>query len=277
MKVQCKIPAKAYLNQTVIFVNHFLLKVRLPACSLIEPVPGINRCKQKKEGKKVKIKALALSVLSVALLAGCAGTSTHPVKASNGTTLEVATIFSPLEMNNNRYPDVKLREVSPAHAGAGMGLSLLSAALGGGVGSGDAFDKNSYKGTTIDSMPEPTSRYLSPKAEAKIREWLDKQGGNYVYKQPLYIAAAQWSLVYTDMSAGNSNYDLAYRVLFYKRAEDGNVLSTFVKAECAPTVKTAPLADWRANNYQKVTQETQKMMDACLLELENQLPRLLKK
>lgn len=55
------------------------------------------------------------------------------------------------------------------------------------------------------------------------------------------------------------------------------MFSAFIVSECAPTRKTAPLSEWRANNYDKVTQETQKMMDACVLELENQLPRLLKK
>ncbi|KGT86737.1 hypothetical protein NG99_24695 [Erwinia typographi] len=46
-------------------------------------------------------------------------------------------------------------------------------------------------------------------------------------------------------------------------------------AECAPTPQSAPLEEWRANGYQKVTQISQTYMDACLLELDNQLPRLL--
>ena len=55
------------------------------------------------------------------------------------------------------------------------------------------------------------------------------------------------------------------------------MLSAYVVSECAPARVTAPLNDWKASNYAKVTQETQKMMDACVLELDNQLPRLLKK
>lgn len=222
-------------------------------------------------------KVVVAGALSLTFLTGCAGNlNSHKVQATNGSSLEVATIFAPVDMNDNRYPDVKLREVTPAHSGAGMGLAVLTAALGGGIG-GNSFDKDGYKGTSIDTMPEPTAAYFGPKAELKIRDWLNKNGNGYAYKQPLFIAAAQWSLVYTDMSASNSNYDLTYRVKFYKRPEGGNMLSAYVISECAPTRVTAPLNEWKASNYAKVTQETQKMMDACVLELDNQLPRLLKK
>lgn len=227
--------------------------------------------------KSMMNKVFMTGALSLTVLTGCAGNlNSHKVQASNGSSLEVATIFAPADMNNNRYPDVKLREVSPAHSGAGMGLAVLTAALGGGIGS-NSFDKDGYKGSSIDTMPEPTSAWFGPKAESKIHDWLEKNGNGYVYKQPLFIAAAQWSLVYTDMSASNSNYDLTYRVKFYKRPEGGTMLSAYVVSECAPARVTAPLNDWKASNYAKVTQETQKMMDACLLELDNQLPRLLKK
>ncbi|ABP60791.1 MULTISPECIES: hypothetical protein [Enterobacteriaceae] len=222
-------------------------------------------------------KLLIAGAMSLAFLTGCAGkANSHKVQAANGSTLDVATIFTPVDMNNNHYADLKLREVSPAHSGTGMGLAILSVALGGGINT-SSFDKDNYKGSSVDSMPEPTSRYLGPKAESQIKTWLEKNGNGYAYKQPLFIAAAQWSLVYTDMSASNSNYDLTYRVKFYKRPEGGNMLSAYVVSECSPTRATAPLSDWKANNYAKVAQETQKMMDACLLELENQLPRLLKK
>jgi len=222
-------------------------------------------------------KLLITGAVTLTFLTGCAGNNhSQKVQATNGSTLDVATLFAPPDMNNNHYADPKLREVSPAHSGTGMGLAILSVALGGGINT-SSFDKDNYKGSSVDSMPEPTARYLGPKAEGQIKGWLDKNGGGYAYQQPLFIAASQWSLVYTDMSASNANYDLTYRVKFYKRPEGGNMLSAFVVSECAPARTTAPLSDWKANNYAKVTQETQKMMDACLLELENQLPRLLKK
>ena len=224
----------------------------------------------------MKFKKLIPGAIVVALLSGCAHQQPTVVKSTNGSSLEVATLFTPPDMNNNRYADPKLREVTPAVSGVGMGLSVMTAVLGGGISS-NAFDKSNYKGNAIDAMPEPTASYLTPKAGTVIRQWLDKQGSSYAYTQPLYIGAAQWSLVYSDMSADNSNYDLTYRVLFYKRPEGGNIFSAYIISECAPAVKTAALSDWRANQYQKVSEETRKMMDSCVLELENQRPRLLKR
>lgn len=227
----------------------------------------------------MKIKTVTTGALLVTLLAGCAGGQKPTiVKGTGGSSLQVDTRFASPEMNNNFYADTQLREVTPVAPGVGVGLMVLGSVLSGGISLNTAnFDKNNYKGTKIDAMPEPTRRYFAPKAEAKIAQYLSKQGGSYAYGEPLYIAASRWSLVYSDLSTTNSNYDLSYRVIFYKRPEGGSMFSAFTMASCEPTVKTAPIAEWRANNYQKVTQETEKMMDACLLELDNQLPRLLKK
>lgn len=226
----------------------------------------------------MKLTPLFAGALVVTLLTGCAGGKKPTiVKGTDGSTLEVSSILASADLNQNRYADDHLRIVSPAVTGLAAGLTAAGALLGSFSFSSDMFDKNSYKGTTVDALPEFTSRYFAPKAEAKIAQYLSKQGGSYAYGERLYIAASRWSLVYSDLSTANSNYDLSYRVIFYKRPEGGSMFSAFTVASCEPTVKTAPIADWRANNYQKVTQETEKMMDACLLELDNQLPRLLKK
>lgn len=120
------------------------------------------------------IKVLMAGVLPLVFIVGCAGNNnSHKVKSVSGGSLDVATIFAPEDMNDNRHPDIKLREVTPMHSGAGMGVAVLGAAFGGVISSG-AFDKDNYKGTTIDAMPEPTARYLGPKADMKIQSWLEK-------------------------------------------------------------------------------------------------------
>jgi len=226
----------------------------------------------------VNIKTIAAGTIAITLLAGCAGGKKPTVvKGSGGSSLEVLTTLAQTDMNGNRYADAHLRVVGPGSTGVVAGLTAVGALLGGASISSDMFDKKGYRGTTVDAMPEPTSRYFAPKAEAKIAQYLDKNGGSYAWQHALIIGASSWSLVYTDLSSANSNYDLSYRVIFYKRPEGGTVFSAFTVASCEPAAKTAPLAEWQANNYQKVTQETEKMMDACLLELDNQLPRLLKK
>ncbi|MEZ3498409.1 hypothetical protein [Pantoea sp. KPR_PJ] len=226
----------------------------------------------------MKIKALVAGALSVTLLAGCAGGKKPTiVKGSGGSTLEVNTSLAQPDMNGSRYADHYLRVVGPASTGVVAGLTAVGAVLGGFSFSSDMFDKKGYRGTTVDALPEPTRHYFGPKAEAKIAHYLDQNGGSYAYQNVLFIGASHWSLVYSDLSSANSHYDLSYRVIFYKRPEGGTLFSAYTVASCEPAAVTAPLADWQASNYQKVKQETEKMMDACLLELENQLPRLLKK
>lgn len=215
-------------------------------------------------------------LIGTLMLSGCAGPKPTTVKAVDGSSVAIFSTFATPDLNGNNYADTRLRIVSPVHSATGMGLKVLSAVLGGGV-SPYGFDKEDYKGRSIDSMPEPTKSYLLPKAEARISKWLSENGKGHQYDQTLYIAAARWALIYKDLSAQNSDYELQYRVIFYKRPEGGNVFSAFIIADCSPVKQTAPLNEWEASNYAKVTQVTQQYMDACLLELDNQLPRLLKK
>lgn len=222
--------------------------------------------------------SVGLATLACAfLLGGCAGQkSQHTVlKAADGSSLEVKSAFAAPDLNGGYLPDTHLRVVSPAHMSAGMGLKVLTAVLGGGI-STSGFSKEDYKGNRIDALSEPTQSYLLPKATTQINKWLSENGKGHSYGQSLNISAARWALIYKDMSTENSDYELQYRVIFYKRPEGGSLFSAFVIATCSPTVEVAPRSDWEANNYAKVTQVTQKYMDACLLELNNQLPRLLK-
>lgn len=210
------------------------------------------------------------------LLTACASApKTEKITATNGSSLSLYSGFASTDMNNNQYADVKLREVTPAHTGAGVGLNVLTSVLSGGL-SVNTFSKDGLKGNTIDSMPEPTKTYLTPKAKPIISAWLQKNANGYQYKNDLNIVAARWLLVYQDLGTDNSNYELRYTVKFYKKPEDANMFSAFIISECTPKPETATLADWQANGYALVKKTTEKYMDSCLLELDNQLPRLLK-
>jgi len=210
------------------------------------------------------------------LLTACASApKTEKITAANGSSVALYSGFISTDMNGNRYADVKLREVTPAHTAGGMGLNVLTSVLAGGLVA-NTFSKEGLKGNSIDSLPEPTKAYLTPKAKPVIAAWLQKNGNGYQYKNDLNIVAAQWLLVYQDLGADNSNYELRYTVKFYKKPEDANMFSAFIISECTPKPETAKLADWQANGYELVKKTTEKYMDSCVLELDNQLPRLLK-
>lgn len=219
-------------------------------------------------------KMIAIAVAAVALT-GCVNTAKpDTVTSSTGSSLEIYSVPALSDLNSRRAADVKLRVVSPSTDAAGKGLAVLSA-LTGNFNSG-SFDKENYKGTAIDSMPNPTGSYFTPKAKQNISQWLAANTSGYKYDQPLSIGYATWALIYKE-AAAVPVYQLKYKVIFYKRPEGGTLLSAYTVADCAPTPVEAPLAEWSKDGYAKVTQQTQAYMDSCLLELNNQLPRLLKK
>ncbi|MDU6389533.1 MAG: hypothetical protein E6562_13180 [Pantoea sp.] len=153
----------------------------------------------------MNIKTIAAGTLAIMLLAGCAGGKKPTVvKGSGGSSLEVLTTLAQTDMNGNHYPDAHLRVVGPGSTGVVAGLTAVGALLGGASISSDMFDKKGYRGTTIDALPEPTSRYFAPKAEAKIAEYLDKNGGSYACSTRLLSArqAGLWSIrIYPPLTA----------------------------------------------------------------------------
>ena len=83
----------------------------------------------------MKVRLLAIVSASL-ILAGCAG-SVKPdtVKAANGSAIDIYSVSALPELNDNRIADNTLREVTPTHAAAGMGLAVLGA-LTGNINSG---------------------------------------------------------------------------------------------------------------------------------------------
>ncbi|WNN44902.1 hypothetical protein [Winslowiella toletana] len=224
----------------------------------------------------MKTKIIISALTSVVFLSGCSGNiKPEAVKAANGSSVDIISLSAMPELNNNLYADHRLREVTTAHNTMQKSLAVLSVL----TGSFDSrsFDKDNYKGTSIESLKNPTNDYFVPKAKENISQWLSDNANGYVYKEPLYIGYATWALIFKDAAASDPDYQLKYKVIFYKRPEDGSLFSKFILAGCTPAPIEAKLSEWHVENYKKVTVETQKYMDSCLLELNNQLPRLLKK
>lgn len=121
----------------------------------------------------MKVRLLAIVSASL-ILAGCAG-SVKPdtVKAANGSAIDIYSVSALPELNDNRIADNTLREVTPTHAAAGMGLAVLGA-LTGNINSGD-FDKENYKGTAIETLQNPTNSWFVPKAKQNISKWLNEK------------------------------------------------------------------------------------------------------
>lgn len=213
---------------------------------------------------------------AVVLLSGCASVKPSVIEATNKSSVGVLYQAAPAEFNDgNVYSDPVLREVTPVHSATGMGLAVLSAALGNLTTA--SFDKDTYKGNLIKTLKNPTLDYFAPRANQALRVWLDSQGAGYAYQQPLNVGYSTWSLIYKNLNSSDSLYQLKYKVFFYKKPEKGSIFSGFIKQACSPAPVEANLADWRNDHYAKVKVETQRLMDQCLQQFEQQLPILLKK
>ncbi|MDW5500332.1 hypothetical protein R6Y99_11085 [Pseudomonas lundensis] len=224
--------------------------------------------------KKVLCVSMATSLL---LLTACSSTNNvEKVTAANGSSIGVKTFFALPENNNNQYADTKLRVVTQADTGVGVGLSVLTSVLAGGL-SASTFSKDTLKGSSVDTLPEPTKSYLVPKAKAVIADWLQKNGAGYSYKNNLNITPAKWLLVYQELSKSDTQFELRYAVTFYKRPEGGSMFSAFDQFKCSPTPRVASLAQWQASDYAMVKQVTTEYMDNCLSQLDGQLTALLKR
>lgn len=223
-------------------------------------------------------KVLCVSMVSsLLLLTACSSTNNvEKVTAANGSSIGVKTFFALPENNNNQYADTKLRIVTQADTGVGVGLSVLSSVLTGGL-SASTFSKDTLKGSSVDTLPEPTKSYLVPKAKVVIADWLQKNGAGYSYKNNLNITPARWLLVYKELAKSDTQFELRYAVTFYKRPEGGNMFSAFDQFKCSPIPRSASLTQWQASDYAMVKQVTTEYMDNCLSQLDGQLTTLLKR
>lgn len=215
-------------------------------------------------------------VTAIALLSGCASVKPSVIEGKNKSSIGVLYHAAPAEFNDgNLYSDPYLREVTPVHNATGIGVAVLSAALGNVTLS--SFDKERYKGNAIKTLKNPTLDYFKTKADNALVKWLDDNSAGYTYQQPLNIGYSTWSLIYKNFNSSDSLYELKYKVFFYKKPEKGSIFSGFIKHACSPAPVEADLAEWQKDQYAKVKVETQHLMDQCLQQFRQQLPTLLKK
>lgn len=213
-----------------------------------------------------------VSALSFSLaLTGCSSkpepsekiVKTIVIKADNGSTLNVDG-YEQLKTNYQAPTDISLRYITRGDTSAAVVLSTFSFVLGAMAGGAQAkgFTKDELKGASITALSNPTINWFSAEIEKTLRQDVaEKQAGQL--KAPLEIRPYIWMLVYENLSGGD-NYELHYSVDF-KRKKD-KTLSEYSMAflACNPEPVKAPLAQWQANNYQKVSDVTLEMMQGCL-------------
>lgn len=218
----------------------------------------------------------SLLMVTVAL-AGCSNKPAPPTEKEVSSKVlhldsgSVVTIkgYEQLRTDTDAPTDVSLRYITRGDTGNMVALKTLGFVAQALLGSAQAtgFDKFDLVGTPIITMPNPTLEYLSKGIEKSLQA--QPAGTKSIAPlQPVEIRPYTWMLVYENLSGGDS-YELYYHASIIHTA---NVAlkdnSTLALVSCHPTAVKAPLAQWQANGYEKVTEVTREYMDNCLKDFE---------
>ncbi|EOU9537831.1 hypothetical protein ACOJCD_001592 [Cronobacter dublinensis] len=220
--------------------------------------------------------ALPFAFCSLAL-GGCSNTppppvekvvSTSTVKGDGGALLSIQS-YEQLKTDTHQPTDTSLRYITRGDTSKVVALKTLQFIVGLAAGGAQesGFTKDQLAGTPITIMPNPTLTYFSEAMKKSLEKDMAKLPAGEI-KNPIEIRPYTWMLVYENLSGGDS-YELHYQTAIRRTKtalEKGKEASASVS--CYPEAVKAPLAQWQANNYQKVTEVTRGFMDACLKDFE---------
>ncbi|ATF93988.1 Uncharacterised protein [Cedecea neteri] len=222
------------------------------------------------------LQKLNFSVLAAALLlAGCASkplpdtekrVAMQTITSTNQSQLIVES-WEDIETSISRPTDTQLRYVTQGDTSKTAALKTLQfvalAFAGGGQVNG--FSKEDLKGTQVPGVMNPSITYLTPRVSDIMKNEMDRQPMRK-YNSPLIIKPTTWKLMYKNLAGGDDNYTLVMKTTLSRNATDKTGKDNYMFMECVSTETTPEytLPQWQANNYAKVNEVTQQVLDSCL-------------
>lgn len=212
------------------------------------------------------------------MLAGCSNKPLPPtekvvqtkmIKADNGASLKIES-YEQLRTDTHQPTDVSLRYITRADTSKVVALKTLTFIMGtlAGGAQENGFTKDELVGTPITSLPNPSVAFFNEGIEKSLQPALAlKPAGELSH--PLEIRPYVWMLVYENLSGGE-NFELHYSTTILRGKDQAKDKFDYASVSCTPQAVKAPLAEWQANNYQKVTDVTRNYMAACLQDFEKQ-------
>lgn len=213
-------------------------------------------------------KSLCLILVSI-LLSGCAGKQPYDtevekkaIRGENGAEIPISA-YNKLETGGSHATDTSLRLVTRADTAAAVGLSVVTfvAQAFAGSASGGTFTKEELRGTKIVVLSNPSIGYFMPNIEAEVKKGLAGKP-KHLYMEKIEIRPSVWLLMYENLSGSETNYELRYATSLSKNKETWQKSGMYFT--CEPKPIKAPLEQWQANNYEKVTKVTQQYMADCM-------------
>lgn len=167
---------------------------------------------------------------------------------------------------------------------AQVALSVAMLVLVGGVGV-STFGKEDLKGEAPKDLKDknrsgnPARTLLLADLQRESLEWLaaNPKTNELKFTQPLVITGASWRLIYNSLSADDQIYRLRLDVGVYKTRDKSSFFQEKIKAgkDCLYVSEPRTLNEWKANDYQAVTDSVPVAVAKCSKEFVAQLPVLL--
>ncbi|WP_036626080.1 hypothetical protein [Pantoea sp. AS-PWVM4] len=227
-------------------------------------------------------KKLTLSLLATTLtLTGCASkplpptekrVQTETITSENQSQLTVEG-WQDLETDYSRPSDTQLRYITQGDTTKATALKTLQFVsmifVGGQI---QGFSKDQLKGTQAVGVMNPSLSYLTPRVSEVLKAEMDRLPAKK-YDKPLIIKPLTWKLIYKNLAGGDDNYQLVMTTTLTRTVSDPAGHPTSKQIECSSDATTPQftLPQWQANNYAKVNEVTQKLMDSCVTTFTSQV------
>ncbi|SCC26482.1 hypothetical protein GA0061071_11094 [Kosakonia oryzendophytica] len=214
-----------------------------------------------------------LSALVLPLtLAGCSNKPLPPtekvvkttvIKADNGSTLKIDG-YEQLKTDFHKPTDTALRYITRSDTSKVVALKTLSFIAGAFAGGAQesGFTKYELVGTPITTLSNPSVTYFSEEMEKSLKSSVAEKAAGQL-QNPIEIRPYVWMLVYENLSGGE-NFELHYSTVITRSKDHPTKKYDVASLNCTPEPIKAPLAEWEANNYQKVNEVTRNYMARCL-------------
>ncbi|WP_336777657.1 hypothetical protein [Pantoea sp. USHLN256] len=222
---------------------------------------------------------LTLPLLTlISLLSGCANdkplpptskvVQTQKVISANQSQIDVEGVQM-LETDFSRPSDTQLRYVTQGDTSKVAALKTLQfvSMMFAGGGNVPGFTKDELKGTEVAGFMNPSLPYLMPRITEILKTELDKHPSKK-YDSAVTITPITWKLVYKNLAGGDDNYQLLFSTIIHRSGKGvaNSSLSQDVNCGDDVNVQEYTLQQWQANSYAKVTEETQKMLESCVVK-----------
>lgn len=175
---------------------------------------------------------------------------------------------------NQRSTDFALRVVSVSDRQADVALMVVGALLGSFR---TPVSKEDYRGDKKEAFAHPAIKDLYLGMQPLVERWVIENAVGRSFENELQIQPLRFQLVYRGSDIVPDPYDIKIAALVRRKPDSGGFFTKPQQHLCESVDGKSPwgLADWEANEGQRLKAFMQQFVIDCLASVQGALPRLL--